>query len=155
MADSTKSASVFEMLILLEEAAGTFYKLCALKFPANRDFWMSLSAAEEQHARFLRDLGANPAEAVGFAARRRFTAAPLKSLLAALKKHCDAVETTVVTQTWALTTAQSIENSITENKVLSPVPGDPDTMIKTIRRINQETHGHCVQIESALAALKK
>jgi len=155
MTDSSKELEVFDLLVRQEEAAAGFYRRCASRFPSNTGFWVSLAEAEEKHVQFLRGIAAQPGEAEAFVSRRRITAAPLKQLLAAMKKKTDAVQSTSTTQLWALETAHRIENSIVENLVLSPVRGDPDALVQTIRRVNAETHSHAVKIESALAELRK
>ena len=154
MTDAVKSESLIDLMVRIEESAGAFYTLCAAKFPKNSGLWMSLAAAEEQHARYLREIAAHPTESVAFSARRRVAAAPLKALLDSLKRSYALVETTPVTQAQALTMARDFEYSATEKKILDPVAGDPPEVVQTIRRLNSETTNHRVLIESALAALK-
>ena len=154
MTDAAKHESLIDLMVRIEESAEAFYKLCAAKFPKNSGLWTSLAAAEEQHARYLREIAVHPTESVAFARRRHVATAPLKALLDSLKRNHTRVETTAVTQAQALTIARDLEYSGIEKKVLEPVEGDPPEVVQTIRRINSETTNHRVLIESALAALK-
>jgi hypothetical protein len=154
MGEAAKREGAFELMIRVEESAGAFYKACAGKFPDRRDFWLTLASAEEAHARFLRDLARDPADALAFAYRRRTAVSPLKVLLDFLSRNLAALETTSVTLVHALAIARDIENSVLEKQILEAVPGDSPHVRKTIQRMNAETGEHRTRIEAALAEFR-
>ena len=145
---------LIDLLIRQEELVGEFYRACAGKFPERSDFWLSLAVAEDEHARILRSVAADPAEGRAFATHRNFALNPLRIMLQFIKKQMEALESPDFTLIKALSSARDIENSILEKKVVEPAPGDSVAIRTKIKQLKADTTQHRIKIIAALAELR-
>ncbi len=153
MTEFVKREGVIDLLIAQEQLACEFYRRCSRKFPERDDLWRPLIDAEETHARFLKEIAADPVDARGFGERRAFAVNPLRILVGGLRRQVEEFEGPGRTLPGALGLAREMENSILERKVLDTFPGDPPGVRERIQRLSAETSDHRALVEAALARL--
>ncbi|MHC4156665.1 MAG: hypothetical protein ACYST6_17335 [Planctomycetota bacterium] len=151
MTDKDKQIETIEMLTKHEETIGQLYKAYAERYTDHRDFWLGLSADEDQHARWINELRSKIEDGSVHFNQDRFQIPPIrhslnyveKMLLKSVEADFELIE--------AFSTAWYIEDALLENKFFEVFETDSADLKETLRKLSEATEEHRQRIHDAKA----
>ncbi|HUT29857.1 MAG TPA: hypothetical protein VMX13_08695 [Sedimentisphaerales bacterium] len=146
MTDKEKQSKTIEILGGHEVAIGRLYKAYAEKFPYYKDFWLSLSNEETQHANWINELQSKTEEGSLHFNEDRFQIPAIQHSLNYAQKMLAKAEESDLDLIGALSTASSIEDALIEKRFFEIFEADSAELKETLRKLAQATEDHRQQI---------
>jgi rubrerythrin len=142
MNDTEKQSKTIEMLADHELAIGRLYKVYAEKFPYYKDFWLTLSGEETQHANWINELESKIEEDSIHFNPDRFQIPAIQHSLNYAQKMLAKAQGSDLDLVSALSTASSIEDALIENRFFEIFEADSAELKQTLRKLAQATEDH-------------
>ncbi|MDD4869725.1 MAG: ferritin family protein [Kiritimatiellae bacterium] len=146
--------SILDVLIQNEEAVGSLYKACALKFPDFAEFWQRLVMEEKAHADILRELAKQLKTQQVFLNERKFNVTGVRTTINHVNKQRQLVEAGSVTLLQVTAIALDIERSIIDREYFEVFETDSLSMKKEFEALKEHTSEHAERIAAALNQLR-
>lgn len=139
-------AEILEAMKEHEQALARLYGLYAEKYPEYKNFWMSLSLEENQHAAWLDKLWSEIENGSEDIVVERFPIGAVQRSTEYVKKLEDTVNQPDFTLVNALSTALRLEEVLMENKFFEVCEGDGVKTKRTLNLLAQSTMEHCHKV---------
>lgn len=139
-------AEILEAMKEHEQALARLYGLYAEKYPEYKNFWMSLSLEENQHAAWLDKLWSEIENGSEDIVVERFPIGAVQRSTEYVKKLEDTVNQPDFTLVNALSTALRLEEALMENKFFEVCEGDGVKTKRTLNLLAQSTMEHCHKV---------
>jgi len=133
-----------------EQALAHLYELYAEKYPECKDFWISLSLEENQHATWLGKLWSEIENGSEDIVVERFPIGAVQRSTEYVKKLEDTANQPDFTLVNALSTALRLEEALMENKFFEVCEGDSVKTKRTLNLLAQSTQEHCRKVRKYL-----
>ena len=129
-----------------EQALACLYRSYAEKYPDYKDFWMSLSREENQHAAWLETLRSEIENGSENIVVERFPIGAVQRSNEYVKNLEDRARQTDFTLVNALSTALHLEEALMESKFFEVYEGDSVKTKRTLNMLAQSTLEHCRRV---------
>jgi hypothetical protein len=137
-----------------ELALAHLYGLYAEKYPDYKDFWISLSLEENQHAAWLDKLWSEIENGSEDIIVERFPIGAVQRSTEYVRNLEETANKPDFTLVNALSTALRLEEALMENKFFEVCEGDSVKTKRTLNLLAQSTLGHCRKVREHLQQLK-
>ncbi len=137
--------TVIRALDLLKEhelAIGRLYGAYARRFPRDREFWLSLSREERQHAQWVDSLRMRVDEDSSALVADRFPTGTIELSLAYVNRLTENADAPSLTRTKALSIALDLERALLEHRYFEVFRSDDPRIERTLQLLRQSTQSH-------------
>ena len=142
-------AEALNLLREHEEAISRLYAAYARRFPADRDFWLSLSQEESQHASWIGLLRERTEEESSGLIVNRFPAAAITHSLNYISRLIEGANRPDLTPVNALSAALDIEQALLENRYFEVFDSNSAEVRRVLELLAQETRAHIEKVRYA------
>ena len=138
-----KTIEIFDKIIILEMTIGELYQLCSQKWEADKDFWLNLSAQENAHAEFAKEmkqefLNKTPE----FTLNPNFSIIVIDSIILYISGIITKLKKDLFTKNQMLIIAHDTENSMIESNYQRIVTTKNPEYLKRVNILIQQTQEH-------------
>ncbi|MBP7050387.1 MAG: hypothetical protein KBE65_05170 [Phycisphaerae bacterium] len=130
-----------------ERLIGKLYAVYADRFPDEREFWVSLSQEEEQHANWIETLQSKIEDDPAGVIVDRFPTAAIQHSIGYVNKLIDQASHPSLTRVKALSAAMDIERALLENKYFEVFASDSPTLRRTLELLDRSTRSHFQKVQ--------
>ena len=141
---------IIELLARHEEAVAQLYRVYAVKFPSQKQFWAVLRDEELEHADWIRKLYSKMEEGLLSFNEERFKIGKLYESLDSVMEFVTEVKSIKISFIEALTNSHEIENSIIESNFFEVYKTDSPSLKKLLNDLDNSTRDHRDRIKQAL-----
>lgn len=143
-----------QALARLELAAGALYQACALRWPEESQFWMSVARQETAHAGMIERMSSLVAlNQDDYALAKPIKVAAVNTIISGIEQKAEMIRTGHLHKVHALHTAVDLENSFLEKKFYELVQTKDPAFHHLCREIMEQTREHKQCFERRIAAL--
>lgn len=141
---------IIRALDLLKEhelAIGRLYASYASRFPRDREFWLSLSWEERQHAQWVDSLRMRVDEDSSALVADRFPTGTIELSLAYVNRLIENADASSLTRTNALSIALDLERALLEHRYFEVFKSDDPRIERTLQVLRQSTESHLLKVQ--------
>ncbi len=131
-----------ELLAVNEETIGRLYSTYADRFPESREFWDSLAAGENSHARWIREFKEESAGGDILLRPDRFKSPAIRMSINHTEGEIKAAAVGNLKPVNALSIANAIEQSLLESKFFEVFETDSAELKRLLLKLRDETREH-------------
>jgi rubrerythrin len=133
---------IMDLLVENELAVARFYRLCAERFAALKDFWSGLADQEEDHGQWIRQLKAEIKEGGAEYKPEKVKPIAVQSSINYLNEQSTRLENGGLSLVNALSIAVNIERSVFESRIFDAFSGYSQAAKKLIADLKQALLDH-------------
>ena len=141
---------IMEMLAINEEAVSQLYRAYAEKFPEHKDFWVSISLEEIDHARWIREIESRIKEGKAYFDDSRIKLESVKVSIDYVNGQIAKAKTQPMMPRAALFIAADLENSIIESKWFNACESDSLEFKRLVFDLDQATTRHREELQKIM-----
>ena len=130
-----------------ERLIGRLYGVYADKFPEEREFWLSLSQEEAQHANWIESLRSRIEDDPASLIVDRFPTVAIQHSVGYVNKLIDQASRPGLTRVKALSAAVDIERALLENKYFDVFASDSPALRRTLELLDRSTRSHFQKVQ--------
>ena len=145
---------MIELLRKQELLLAELYRMLSEHLPADRDFWLKMSAEELDHAQWVDYLEQKARGGAVIFAEQRTRMTALQSYVDYILRMIDKVKASPPMRANALSLALDIERSLMEKNIFQHFHGDSRAVVELLTSLRTRTDDHRMLIEQKVAAIR-